>query len=732
VSRASYPSPPDGQRTPRVKVHPTTRFTRSLIKSPPTPPRKLKSAAQREDTEDVVMREIVETGSGVIPPWATLPYSVLVDVMMYASYPLYDETYRPLPSIAWLSKTSTICRAFAEPALSALYYSPPLYPSYKAHGLLRLLSKPSDTTLFNYAVKIKRLEIEVTGTLQYSCPGEGNFDLSSLVSKLPSLKHIELLHVDDRPPYHRKNSSRLWEYPTYLFQALQMANIKLLTWRWNARMGGVHYQPEKLMGVHTQAACQSLETLAFVNYSKAKANKNNSMEEVFLADAISVLPKLKSLTFESCPIVNDQLLSRLPRNLTSLTIVNCKDFASEDLHPFLITHGSQLKTLVLNHNKALNLAFLPDLRASCPQLQILKMDLRYYASSHAYNDAHPSYQYLLFPHEAPTWPCTLHTIELSNLRNWDVATAGMFFRTLIDAAMDLPELRILVLEAILKIPWRERATFRDAWFHRLEKVFLYDAKLPNRALTSITKYQAYKSALEEEKSALKKAEARRLAEDLDEEAEEDVVVGGRKRMRPIVTLGEASEEDAESPIKPPKRRLTRQTRTAQGKQGFTYDSEEEIPVRRSRRGLSKSSEPRAPRDGRELARSRTRANQLSSEVEWLARSAQSLNVKKDTTESEDEVAWLKKTAGVDRHYSDSDLDSDSGIAAKDADGDDEWKRIIKKNRQGKCKIVHIRIDDLRPVENPATENDFLDSEPSDDDDWNEAEDNIGEDEGYAF
>lgn len=64
--------------------------------------------------------------TGRTMPWHTLPYQILVVIFEYASWPLVADTGVPLPSILWLLKTARCCKAFAEPALSALYYSPPL------------------------------------------------------------------------------------------------------------------------------------------------------------------------------------------------------------------------------------------------------------------------------------------------------------------------------------------------------------------------------------------------------------------------------------------------------------------------------------------------------------------------------------------------------------------------------------------------------------------------------
>ncbi len=79
-----------------------------------------KAAKQKEEDNAAIQL------TGKTMPWNTLPYQILVSVFEYASWPLVANAITPLPSISWLLGTALCCKAFAEPALSALYYSPPL------------------------------------------------------------------------------------------------------------------------------------------------------------------------------------------------------------------------------------------------------------------------------------------------------------------------------------------------------------------------------------------------------------------------------------------------------------------------------------------------------------------------------------------------------------------------------------------------------------------------------
>mgnify|MGYP001594661420 CR=1 FL=1 len=72
--------------------------------------------------------------AGVIPPWQTLPYQILLQIFYYASYPLVDErTFNQTANWHWLLQTSKLCRSFSEPALTVLYRSPCLTPMDRAH-----------------------------------------------------------------------------------------------------------------------------------------------------------------------------------------------------------------------------------------------------------------------------------------------------------------------------------------------------------------------------------------------------------------------------------------------------------------------------------------------------------------------------------------------------------------------------------------------------------------------
>lgn len=81
------------------------------------------SSSKQKEQHDTMIQM-----TGKAMPWNTLPYQILCLIFEYASWPLLaDDGINSRPSVRWLLDTALCCKTFAEPALSALYYSPPLY-----------------------------------------------------------------------------------------------------------------------------------------------------------------------------------------------------------------------------------------------------------------------------------------------------------------------------------------------------------------------------------------------------------------------------------------------------------------------------------------------------------------------------------------------------------------------------------------------------------------------------
>ncbi|KAF2084397.1 hypothetical protein K490DRAFT_17892, partial [Saccharata proteae CBS 121410] len=484
----------------------TRAVSRANPKSSTSTPRRGRPRKREARNESIIKRKEIHLESdGVIPPWSTLPYAILQQIFTYASAPLCDDDYNPTPNVNWLLNTARVCKLWAEPALTAMYRYPPLVAIDKPHKLLHLLQQ---TGHVNYNVKIQRLEFDVIKSLAYTWTGRGHFDIADLIPYVPQLSELNIVHPQDRPPFRPILQSGRWHYTQAIFTALRNSEIRLKSWTWNSNLHAKGQTLSWMGHIHQFDAFQRIEHLSLLNYH---AHDPKHIEEQYddgpyddedpvrtrrtdgqiLADNLDLLPRLKSLSFESCPILGDDFFPKLKDGLQSLTITNCHEVTSENLLPFLLSRGTELKSLVLNHNRSLDISFLSYLKMACPHLQVLKMDLTYYSTMYTHDDSEPQYVDLIRETDVPTWPSTLQVIELVQLRKWTSEAAETFFASLINSADQLPDLRTLVLKAILNIGWRDRAGFRDKWIGRLQRVFLRKSKPPAAHLMSGRRYREW-------------------------------------------------------------------------------------------------------------------------------------------------------------------------------------------------------------------------------------------------
>jgi hypothetical protein len=485
-------SDPGSASTPRPSRAQPSRRATTTPKSK-TPKRTLKSNSQvgrilhkrtKTDADDPIF-----VGSGVIPPWQTLPYHILLDIFLHASHPVLDEARSARnDSVKWLVNMALLCRSFHEPALAALYHCPPLLPASKSHSLLRLLEQPQDSLSMNYSGKIKELQVEVEPVLVYkSGPTLGYFDLAKLIEETPQVHTVRLYHKDDYTvglaPWHIAPSK--WTYPSSVFSAIAKRGISLRSWDWNSRFLDTDELIELMMRTHPRRAFQSLRELKLLHLDDPD-QKTSATKEAGLSQALGMLPDLQRLAFIESSLIGGETLINLPHTIRSLTLNNCDRLWSSDLTPYLSSHGANLRELSLSHNRHLSMSFIQNLAQSCENLEVFKMDLSMHDAS-SYHDVEPHFEDLLVQTEVPTWPTKLQEIELTQLRKWDDATAEVFFNSLLNAAPGLRDLRRLAISAILKIGWRDRANFRERWIGQLERVFLRRSPAPNPNLRSLHK-----------------------------------------------------------------------------------------------------------------------------------------------------------------------------------------------------------------------------------------------------
>lgn len=644
---ASAPAPQNKRRKVSRKTHrPQTRSKAAKAK-PKTQTRIIGHTRKPRTSAADKLEAGKFTGpsDGKIPDWTSLPAAIARDIFFFASQPLDGD------SASWLLKASRTCRAFAEPALEAYYYAPAFLNTLQPHHLLELLRIRKDRYI-NYNNKVKRLQFDMT-KLSYTAHNRPLFDLSELVSELPLLKHLEVTNPIDDPPYRRLKQQQ-WYYPGNLFSTLEQHGQRLKSWRWNRDMisnASVIDDPYQLMphmaSVHEGKAFQTIETLTICGFdaddSPSAIHPGENDEEIVLDIpwTISKLPNVKDLTFISCNIVREEFLTKLPSNLERLELTNCWKVDSNMLSGYLAQKGSHLKELILNHNITLNLAFLTTLATSCPRLERLCVNGHYYSERISVSDADPEYDQLLTASDVPTWPTTLRHLSLEHLSRWSQAAGTNFFRSLVDGASSLPDLRYVNIIAHIDIPWRDRAGFRDMWTARMRRAYLQRSKPPNKYHGSKRQYALYKAVKEQHGG-----------EDVPEVTFEAHLNPNRLshvRVSPHKPTGDTDVYDSDSPSSP---------------------AQKAPPTRRS---------------------TRVKHSQPSTEPESVS-------------------------------------DDDSDTPGDDEDGDAAAPSFV----QGLCSVVSVAIDNQRPRENLFKEGDFLDSERSGDEDWNEDADIEFEDNRHAW
>lgn len=487
------PAIPPSRGNSRPRPHESTRpsqrsqpkRTKTMQKNPQkrTLGQPLKKRVRTDVSDSIFLR------SGVIPPWATLPYHILFDIFLRASYPLIDEQrMQRTKSTKWLLGMALLCRQFLEPALAALYYSPPLLPVAKSFELLDILSKPQESLSINYSAKVKELHVDAESVLLYkSGPQLGWFDVSKLVAKVPQVHTIRLFHKDDSiiglPPHHINVSK--WTYTESLFSTVDETGVVLRSWDWNGRLMNTGDLLPFMLEKHQRAAFHHLQHLRLLHVDD-DSREDNSSQEAALVAVVRELPRLERLEFIECSLVGKNSLRELPSTLRSLTLTNCNRIFSPCLAAYLKSCGNQLQELSLSHNRHLTMSFITHLGELCPNLKRFKMDISLHDLS-SYHDTEPHFQYLLTEAEVPTWPETLQEIELIQLKKLSETTVESFFMSLVNAAPRMHDLRRLTITAILKIGWRDRATFRERWIHRLETTFLRRSAPPDPNFRSLRK-----------------------------------------------------------------------------------------------------------------------------------------------------------------------------------------------------------------------------------------------------
>ncbi|KAL9637043.1 MAG: hypothetical protein Q9164_002442 [Protoblastenia rupestris] len=548
------------------------------------------------DTKRLVEKKAVDVKfTGKTMPWQILPYHILEIIFDYAAYPLIAENFSPNPSIPWLAYIARLCKGFAEPALSALYRSPPLFPPARVRQFIAQLEQQDESSYVNYRAKIRRIDLEAVYVLGRKSEGFDPIDLSRLLALTPQLRGVGIHLLSDITRWQTSLTySRLGKtsYQSGLVEAMDVGNIRLQDWTWNSALESGDYCLPNYQLLHRSPPFISLRSLTFINYDLSKLKTENGTSEsgeMFLGQALKVLPALRNITFKASPLLNKTLLFMLPNGLHSLEITDCP-IISFHIEGFLRTKGHEIRHLILDHNRYLNLSWLSVLASACPQLEALKMDLIYHNTYASFTDSDPKYDYLLSPDDLPTWPASLQILELYHLRKWSTTVAELFFTSLVDSASSLPDLRQLNIKASLdESGWRDRIAFRDRWIKRLNQVFLRKPPPPNPHLKSFAAFKAYKAR--QRKSAgpqnsiklqhiivpLKEIQ---VEDNKDSNSDSDKPLARRRHSRRTKSTRDYNESvSGEASVRPRKRRRRRQI-------GSDESSEEDSALEDDTTGLS--------------------------------------------------------------------------------------------------------------------------------------------------
>lgn len=276
----------------------------------------------------------------------------------------------------------------------------------------------------------------------------------------------------------------------------------------------------------------------------------------------------------------------LPPTLRRLELSNCLEITSDIMLAYFSTSASHLEELVLSHNAALSLSFLQGLKNGCPRLEALKIDLHYYSEKMLTDDSEPLYDELLGGDETPTWPSTLRHLEILHAQKWQADGAQNLFRSLIDSAPELPDLRHLAIHAHINIPWRDRVGFRDQWIKRLRRVYLRKSEEPSKNMGSLKQIRMW-SDLQGKTIRPPRSNRDELSLDFSNDEDDTPLAAGRRvshvRISPHKSSGDTDHYSDSDMAKPKDRGPRRSKRVAE-----THISQESTPMSESEEDATKN------------------------------------------------------------------------------------------------------------------------------------------------
>jgi hypothetical protein len=528
---------PAESREPPAKRRRTARARPKAARSAKARPARKRKAAT--SSVRLATREPMIPTDGIRPPWLSLPTEIVQIIFDFAYWGIEDEK----KASGWLFDAARTCRTFAKPVLETLYKAP-RFSSYRqihtfAHAVIACYLN-RESSYIDYLSKVKRLSLDERMLNR-------NFNLVQLINILPALVDIDIWSSKDyRVGGPQPETEPYVPYRPEQWELLDKSHRPLRSWHWNGMMGSIgeicklhHEHPifhklRKLTGTHfgfgTKGALPSYLTSVLSPIPPLQGPAlGDALRRIFPEDddesqppPVLADPTLESLRFEFCgSLIGNFYVPR--ENLRTLEIHCCDNVDSDGLTACLAVSGAQLHTLVLDHNRSLNLGFLKKLGASCPRLATLSMNLLYF--SRPVEEMIPEYDSLMEPSLVPHWPPGLESLSLQHLRRWTMESTVVLFSSI--ERQPFPRLRRLVLSASIDMPWQTRATFRDQWISRFERTFKRPTPPPpSKHLVSIKAFRLWKAA-----GAMKDAAAQGDEESADE-AHGAAVAPGKRSIRP--------------------------------------------------------------------------------------------------------------------------------------------------------------------------------------------------------
>ncbi|MCJ1313220.1 hypothetical protein MMC25_006897 [Agyrium rufum] len=677
-----------------IAIAPSPRKKRNIVQ-PPSAERKKrrkttgdKPTARKANAKvSNTMKPVKRISTGIMPPWQELPYAALLDIFLFAAHRPRQERYHPSSHSAWLAKAALICKAFLEPALSALYYAPLLQNYKRLQNLKGLLASDPSKTTFNYRMKIKYLDID-TGPTPFHMVLE-------ILKHTSQLRGIDMHLATDGLPYgasgRRAHLSKF--YRPEFFRALQGNRCILRSWRWNFASSKYEtaYAGSQLHGLHLDLSFRNLRDLQIAQY-------DGTPRDDTLANTLNLLPELKELSLELCKGFHKDFWSSLPVGLEKLRMIQTSA-SDDDLQAYLATRGANLRELRLESNRDIGLSFLIDLSSSCTNLLHLHIDMKPVANAPGEYRRLTTFAFLA--NQTPTWPPMLQSLEIVNTLKLEAKSAETLFQSIISASERLSQLRRLVIKASVDTDHRERARFRRHWIDTFESIFLRKSPPPDPSLYSKAAFAAWKKNQGFQRVAVLLPASRAAPS-----TKTPVKRGDYAAVLP------ANESDVQ-PEDQPHRPVLRKSRVSKGSLMMPH---------------AESETDSDTADNSHRRSTRLKDNQ---DKDYLASSPLKLQIKQRVRKRR-AVVLTEDESEPDSSIDDDPQVHDSCSKPVTSNVNVNAKGDGTQHIHGLCDVVDIRIDNTRPAEIQFAESDFLDPEASGDDDWNEDADDMAGDDGYAW